>query len=85
VHEQEGLHACGPVGKKFGYPIVEDRGSSEENQDIFVPKIGSKVIERYINAFGEIQTSRIFYDAFHAKMFAKNKIAHLCDNYKNRK
>ena len=59
--------------------------SSEIIRGIFVPKIGSKVIERYINAFGEIQTSHIFYDAFHAKMFAKNKIAHLCDNYQNRK
>ena len=59
--------------------------SSEENQDIFIPKIGSKVIKQYINAFGEIQTSHAFYDAFHAKMYAKNKIAHLCDNYQNQK
>ena len=55
--------------------------SSQKIQGVFLPKIGTQLIKRYINTYGEVLTPPTFYNDFKAKMHAL-KIAKLCDHYR---
>lgn len=59
--------------------------SSEKIQGVFYPKIGDKLIRKYINSRGEMQKTPAFYDDFHAKMYAMHTITKRCDNYQKQK
>lgn len=59
--------------------------TSQKIQGVFYPKIGTKIIQKYINSYGETRTPPIFYDDFRTKMYAMQKIVKLCDHYQHKK
>jgi hypothetical protein len=54
-------------------------------QGFFFPKIGSKIIRKYINRFGETEEILPTTNEFKTKMRAMLKISKLCDNYQTQK